>query len=112
MAIGCLLLAPKLSVLKRPQLNSFVFSGRPPRSLACHGRLVEWPTEACATKRVDLVLNGSTPTAGKWCQHFVDHRVADLYDESRPGRPPSISDEQVAILLRRIIKQKPTVGTR
>src|ERR1700723_903111 len=29
-----------------------------------------------------------------------------------PGRPLSVSDEQVAILLRRIIKQKLPVGTR
>jgi putative transposase len=44
---------------------------------------------------------------GKWRQRFVAHRLEGFYDELRPGRPRSISDEQVAVLLRRTLKQKP-----
>ena len=33
------------------------------------------------------------------------------YDELRPGRPRSISDEKVASLLRRTLKSKPPTGT-
>jgi putative transposase len=48
---------------------------------------------------------------GKWRQRFVAHRLAGIYDELRPGRPRSVSDEQIALLLRRTLKQKPPAGT-
>jgi hypothetical protein len=43
---------------------------------------------------------------GKWRQRFVEYRLQGIYDELRPGRPRSISDEQVSVLLRRTLKQK------
>jgi hypothetical protein len=48
--------------------------------LSAHERLVSWAAETCATKSLALVLNGSKPTVGKWCQHFIEHCVAGLYD--------------------------------
>ena len=52
-------------------------------------------------------LGWSKPTVGKWRQRFVEYRLQGIYDELRPGRPRSISDEQVSVLLRRTLKQKP-----
>ncbi len=37
--------------------------------------------------------------------------MSGLYDELRPGRPRSISDEKVASLLRRTLKNKPPAGS-
>jgi Homeodomain-like domain len=34
-----------------------------------------------------------------------------LYDELRPGRPRTVSDEEVALLLRRTLKDKPPAGS-
>jgi hypothetical protein len=34
---------------------------------------------------------------------FVQHRLAGLYDELRPGRPRTIEDEQIAALLKRTL---------
>ena len=48
---------------------------------------------------------------GKWRQRFVEHRLAGLYDELRPGRPRSIEDEQIAALLKRTLSRKPATGT-
>ena len=48
---------------------------------------------------------------GKWRQRFVEHRLAGLYDELRPGRPRSIEDEQIAALLKRTLSRKPSAGT-
>src|ERR1035438_1627385 len=56
-------------------------------------------------------LNWSKPTVGKWRQRFVEHRLQGLYDELRPGRPRSVSDQQVAVLLRRTLKQNPPGAT-
>jgi len=52
-------------------------------------------------------LNWSKPTVGKWRQRFVEHRLQGIYDELRPGRPRSVSDEQVAVLLRRTLSRSP-----
>ena len=42
---------------------------------------------------------------------FLDRRVAGLYDELRPGRPRSIADEQIAVLLKRTLSRKPAGAT-
>jgi transposase len=44
-------------------------------------------------------LSWSMPTVGKWRQRFVERRVQGLYDELRPCRPRSISDEKVRVWL-------------
>ena len=48
---------------------------------------------------------------GKWRQRFVERRLSGLYDELRPGRPRSVSDEKVALLLRRTLRNKPPAGS-
>ncbi len=51
---------------------------------------------------------GYTPYAvGLWRQRFLKHGLAGLHDELRCGRPRSISDEQVAELIRKAIKTRP-----
>ena len=42
---------------------------------------------------------------------FLEQRVAGLYDELRPGRPRSIADEQIAVLLKRTLSRKPAGAT-
>jgi len=73
--------------------------------------LVLWASEGVPNQEISARLSWSKPTVGKWRQRFVEHRIAGLYDELRPGRPRSVSDEQVALLLRRTPKQKPPAGT-
>ncbi len=48
---------------------------------------------------------------GKWRQRVVEHRLAGLYDELRSGRPRSIDDEQIAVLLKRTLSRKPVDST-
>jgi putative transposase len=111
MAIGRPLRALKLSADETIAVGQFclltqpaAFSGRP--------RSVEfWTVEGVPNQEIGSRLNWSNPTVGEWRQRFVEHRIAGLYDELRPGRPRSVSDEQVAVLLRRTLKQKPPVGT-
>jgi putative transposase len=56
-------------------------------------------------------LDWSKATVGNWRQRFIEFRIQGLYDELRPGRPRTISDEKVASLLRRTIKTEPPAGT-
>jgi putative transposase len=50
-------------------------------------------------------------TVGRWRQRFLEQGLMGLYDELRPGAPRSISDEQVAELIRTTLKSKPKDGS-
>jgi putative transposase len=56
-------------------------------------------------------LGWAKATVGKWRQRFLEQRVAGLYDELRSGRPRSIVDEQIAVLIKRTLSRKPAGAT-
>jgi putative transposase len=64
-----------------------------------------------ANQEIAARLSWSKATVGNWRQRFVKHRLTGICDELRPGRRRSVSDQQVAGLLRRALKQKPPTGT-
>lgn len=70
---------------------------------------------ACASglsnTEVPARLRVSKPTVGKWRQRFRVHRLEGLRDAPRPGAPRSISDEQVARVVRATLESLPGQGT-
>jgi putative transposase len=53
----------------------------------------------------------SHQTVCQWRQRYLQRGLAGLHDELRPGRPRSVSDEEVAMLVRKTIETKPENGT-
>jgi putative transposase len=53
----------------------------------------------------------SAQSVCKWRQRYLQQRISGLHDELRPGRPRSVSDEQVATLIRKTLNTKPKDGT-
>ena len=111
MSLGRPLPTLELTAEERRELSGFAASRSLPHSLVARAQLVLWSAEGVANAEIGERLNWSRPTVGKWRQRFVEHRLQGLYDELRPGRPRSVSDEQVAVLLRRTLKQKPPGAT-
>ena len=111
MSIGRPLPALELTAEGRQQLSGFAASRSLPHSLVARARLVLWAAEGVANQEIAVRLAWSKATVGKWRQRFVEHRLVGIYDELRTGRPRSVSDEQVAVLLRRTLNQKPPMGT-
>jgi putative transposase len=111
MSMGRPLSILELTVEERQQLASFAASRSLPHALVARAQLVLWAAEGLANQEISARLDWSKATVGKWRQRFVAHRLAGIYDELRPGRPRSVSDEQIARLLRRTLKQKPPAGT-
>jgi putative transposase len=65
------------------------------------------PNRAIAQK-IEL----SSQMVCKWRQRYVQQGVSGLHDELRPGRPRSVSDEKVAVLIRKTLQTKPQDGTQ
>jgi putative transposase len=101
----------ELTAEERQQLVRFAASRSLAHALVARARLVLWAAEGIANQEIAARLSWSKATVGKWRQRFVEHRLVGIYDELRPGRPRSVSNEQVAVLLRRTLKQKPPAGT-
>jgi len=71
--------------------------------LACGSGLSN--TEAAERERVSL------PTVGKWRARFVELRLDGLADDPRPGRPASISVEQVEDVVVATLESTPKNAT-
>ena len=50
-------------------------------------------------------------TVGKWRARFVEFRLDGLWDDPRPGRPPSITAEQVEDVLVATLESTPAHAT-
>lgn len=100
-----------LSEDEQTQLQSVASSRTLPHALVARARLVLWSAEGQNNSEIARRLHWAKATVGNWRQRFVEHRLAGLYDEMRPGRPRSIGDEKVAVLLKRTLSRKPANGT-
>jgi len=101
----------ELSVEECKELSGFAASRSLPHALVSRAKLVLWSGDGLSNSEIAERLDWSKATVGKWRQRFVAHRIQGLYDELRPGRPRTISDEKVASLLRRTLKSAPPAGT-
>src|SRR5271156_3254031 len=101
----------ELSAEEEAELRGFSASRSLPHALVARAKLVLWSAEGKSNTEIASQLNWTKATVGKWRQRFVQRRLSGLYDELRPGRPRSVSDEKVALLLRRTLKNKPPAGS-
>src|SRR5689334_11552362 len=100
-----------LTADEREQLSGLTRSRTLPTALVARAKVVLWSADGESNTQIAERLGWTKATVGKWRQRFVDHRLAGLYDEVRPGRPRTIEDEQVAALLKQTLSRKPGSGT-
>ena len=84
-----------LSDEERSQLQSFARSRSLPAALSARASIVLGSAEGEPNKSIALRLKLTKGTAGKWRERFVQHRIAGLYDDVRPGKPRTIDDDRV-----------------
>jgi transposase len=80
---------------ERAQLQSWARRRTSSQALALRSRIVLGCAQGLSNKDVAAREGVSQPTVGKWRARFVELRLDGLSDDPRPGRPASITAEQV-----------------
>jgi transposase len=67
--------------------------------------------EGCSSTQIAADLGCGTDTVGKWRGRFARRRFDGLHDEPRPGKPRSISDEDVERVIVKTLEERPKDAT-
>ena len=67
--------------------------------------------DGLTNKAVAAELGVHEHTVGKWRRRFLKERIEGLSDEPRPGRPRTLTDEQVAEVIERTLETTPAEAT-
>ena len=67
--------------------------------------------DGLTNKAVAAELGVHEHTVGKWRRRFLKERIEGLSDEPRPGRPRTLTDEQVAEVIERTLETTPADAT-
>ena len=92
---------------QREQLASISKSTSMPHGLIQRARIVLASAEGLSNKAVAGRVGVSEAAVGKWRRRFLEGGVEGLHDELRSGRPRTYSDERVAGLINRALREKP-----
>ena len=89
----------ELSDEERVQLEAWTRRRTSSQALAQRSRIVLLAAAGLKNTEIAERLAISRSTAAIWRARFAEHRLDGLLDEPRPGRPRTITDEQVEAVL-------------
>jgi transposase len=105
-------LAPvALSAAERAQLESWTRRRTSAQALALRSRIVLLAADGRNNSQIARELGIHRNVAGKWRSRFLEHRLDGLVDEPRPGRPRTITDEQVEEVIVKTLESAPKDAT-
>lgn len=96
---------------EREQLLRWSRRAKSAQAVALRARIVLTCAEGLTNKAVAERVGCSTNTVNKWRARFVEHRLDGLIDEPRPGRPPTITAEQVEDVVVATLEATPANAT-
>ena len=100
-----------LSEEEREQLSAITKSISLSHGLVRRARIVLLAAEGMQNRIIAERVGLSPQMVCKWRKRYLEQGLPGLHDELRPGRPRSISDEEVAMLVRKTIETRPQDGT-
>ena len=84
-----------LSNDERAILERWARRAKSSQALALRARIILTCAQGYNNKETAAQLRCNHTTVGKWRKRFIEKRLDGLHDEPRPGRPMTITDEQV-----------------
>ncbi len=81
------------------------------QALALRSRIILGCAQGLSNKAVAEHEGVSQPTVGKWRARFVESRLDGLVDDPRPGRPPTVTAEQVEDVVVTTLESTPEHAT-
>jgi putative transposase len=106
---------PKLPVILSEedhlQLAGVAHSRSMPHGLVMRARIVLLAAEGLPNATIAQKLGFSQQSVCLWRKRYLEEGIQGLHDELKPGRPRTISDEKVAVLVRKTLNTKPKEGT-
>jgi transposase len=100
-----------LSDEERSQLEAWARRPKSSQALALRSRIVLVSAEGVNNGVVGERLGVDRSTVRKWRNRFVEQRLDGLLDEPRPGRPRTITDEQVEEVITKTLESTPRNAT-
>ena len=97
---------------ERSMLVSWTRRRTSAQALALRARIVLMAAEGLWSNReIAEALEISRPTVTKWRNRFAQRRLEGLADEPRPGKPRTITDEQVEAVVTKTLESAPKNAT-
>src|ERR1700761_3645066 len=93
---------------ERDRLQAWSRRPKTAQALALRSRIVLAAADGPANLEIAEREGVSRPTVTKWRNRFSAQRLEGLLDEPRPGRPRTITDEQVERIVTTTLEAPPT----
>jgi len=101
----------ELSEEERAQLESWARRRSSAQALAQRCRVVLLASQGLNNTEIAARLGVHRPMVRKWRSRFAEFRLDGLIDEPRPGKPRTISDEQVEQVIVKTLESTPKDAT-
>jgi transposase len=101
----------ELTEAERAQLQSWSRRHTSAQALAQRSRVVLAAAEGLNNTEIATRLGVHRAMVRKWRSRFSEHRLDGLLDEPRPGKPRSITDEQVEEVIVKTLESAPKDAT-
>jgi transposase len=96
---------------ERGRLEAWSRRRKTAQALALRCRIVLAAADGAANHEIAEQLAISRPTVTKWRNRFAERRLEGLLDEPRPGRPRTVTDEQVERIVVTTLESTPKDAT-
>jgi transposase len=82
-----------------------------PAGMVRRANIIPRSAEGASQRAIAVALGVSVPIVGYWRTRYHASGLAGLYDAPRPGRPRTHDEDEVAQLLRTVLRTKPNDAT-
>ena len=93
------------------QLTGLAHSRSLPHGLVMRAQIVLMAAKGMSNKQIAEKVGLSQQSVCLWRRRYLENGIQGLHDELKAGRPRSISDEKVALLVRKTLQKVPKDGT-